>query len=617
MAGLTKVLLALRHREIPGNLHFNTPNPKIDFEEGRLKVVDQAVALPQTDKPLTFGINSFGFGGTNAHAIIREYRPAPVAAHQPVPVEETRESWADLLTLSAQSTQSLADLAQRHAERLQDLPEAEWRDYRATAALMRTHHGHRLTVQAKDPREAHERLKRYLEDGQAPGVTQARATGAGKLAFVFSGNGPQWWGMGRELLAESRIFRDELVAIDAVFKELSGWSLVEMMQRPKDQVKIDLTEIAQPLLFAQQVALCTVLRAAGITPALAFGHSVGEVAAAHLAGALTREQATEVIFHRSQLQALTAGRGRMAAVALSPDEAAAYIAETGGWIEVAAVNSPKAVTVAGSLEALQDLCDRLTDEGRFARILPLNYAFHTSAMDTIEAQLRKRLAHLQPVETRLPFISTVEGGTLPGDQLGADYWWRNIRAPVLFEQGVRAAVEDHAIDIFLEIGPHPVLRDYVMQTVKTCERTVAVGLSTLRRPSEKAAAPEVDTLKSAIAAVYAAGGGTLAALYQRPRKAAKLPAYPWNRAVHWRGHWELPDTVYPTRRDHLLLGQRVPSAEGLWTNTIQPTLHGSCLTTSSRARPFSRQRAISSFRLRPPSRVVTRMPSWISRPLRS
>ncbi len=576
MAGLTKLLLAIRHREVPANLHFNTPNPKIDFEGGRLKVVDRPLPLPDSDKPLTFGINSFGFGGTNAHAIIREYRrSAPPCSHEVAePAGQNHEGFADLLTISAQSPNALADYARLHADRLRDLPADAWDTYRATAALMRTHHGHRLIVQASTPLEAADRLERYLEEGQAPGITQARAAGAGKLAFVFSGNGPQWWGMGRELLAESRIFRDELIAIDATFQKLSGWSLVEMMQRPKDQVKIDLTEIAQPLLFAQQVALCAVLRAAGITPSLAFGHSVGEVAAAHVSGALTREQATEVIFQRSQLQALTAGRGRMAAVALSPDEAEAYLAETGGWLEIAAINSPKAVTLAGSLEALQDLCDRLTDEGRFARVLPLNYAFHTSAMDTIEADLRQRLSHLVPGDATIPFVSTVEGTEVAGSTLDADYWWRNIRAPVLFEKGVRTAVDDHAIDVFLEIGPHPVLRDYVVQTAKACERTGAVALATLRRPSEKAAAPEVETLQAAIAGVYAAGGGNLKAIYRRPARPAKLPNYPWNRSVHWRGHWELPDAVYPVKRDHLLLGQRAPAADGLWTNTIQPTLHG-------------------------------------------
>ncbi len=169
-----------------------------------------------------------------------------------------------------------------------------------------------------------------------------------------------------------------------------------MMGRPQDEVKIARTEIAQPLLFAQQVALAAALKAAGIVPQLAFGHSVGEAAAAHVSGALSRAEAVKVIYHRSQMQAKTAGRGRMAAVAMSPDEARAAIAGTSGWIELAAINAPKAVTLAGDPEALQDLCDQLTDEGRFARMLPLNYAFHTSAMDDIEAPLRAALADLAP-----------------------------------------------------------------------------------------------------------------------------------------------------------------------------------------------------------------------------
>lgn len=576
MAGLTKVLLALRHGEVPANLHFNTPNPKIDFEGGRISVVDKALPLPRGDKALIFGINSFGFGGTNAHVVLQEYRPAVPAEITTTPetVAEDGEGWGDLLMLSAQSPESLDAMAALTAEALHTLPPAEWKAYRATAALRRARHQHRLVVAAGSPAEAAASLDRALSGEAQTGVARSRASGAGRVAFAFSGNGPQWWGMGRELLAESRVFRDEMAAIDAIFAPLAGWSLVEMMARPKDEVRIDLTEIAQPMLFAQQVALCAVLRAAGIVPDVAFGHSVGEVAAAHLSGALTREQATQVIFHRSQLQATTAGRGRMAAIAMGPEEAETVLAGIDAWLEIAAINGPKAVTVAGDAEALQELCDQLSDEGRFARMLPLNYAFHTAAMDPTEAPLRERLAALVPTESTIPFISTVEGVALAGTALDAGYWWRNIRAPVRFESAVRQAVTEHAVDVVIEIGPHPVLRDYIVQTAKAADRAGVAALPTLRRPSEAKPAPEIATLKTAIASVYAAGGGRPEAIYARPAVAAKLPAYPWNRAVHWRGGWELPDIDIATRREHILLGHRAPGVDGAWSNTIQPALHG-------------------------------------------
>lgn len=578
MAGLTKVLLALRHGEIPANLHFDTPNPKIDFEAGRIRVVDSAHPLPRGAAPLVFGINSFGFGGTNAHVVLREYRPHPDrAAAQPQERPAGAEDWGDLLVLSAQSPDSLDRAVALHAEALRRLPPARFRDYCATAALLRARHQHRLVLAASTAEQAAAKLERLLEGESQPGLARARAAGAGGVAFCFSGNGPQWWGMGRELLAESAIFRAELQAIDAIFAPLAGWSLIEMMARPQADVPIAATEIAQPLLFAQQVALCAVLRAAGITPSVTFGHSVGEVAAAHLAGALSREQATLVIFQRSRLQALTAGRGRMAALSTSQDEARALLQADPAWLEIAAVNAPHAVTVAGDEAALQALCDRLADEGRFARMLPLNYAFHTAAMDEIEAPLREHLVGLSPRDGDIPFISTVAGEVFPGSTLDADYWWRNIRAPVQFEAATRSAITRHGIDVVVEIGPHPVLRDYVVQIAKACERPGVAALATLRRPTEVKPAPERETLQGAICAIHAAGGGAFDALYNRPLHPPRLPAYPWNRSTHWRGGWEVPDAFNPTKRDHLLLGVRTPGADGLWTNTIQDALHADLL----------------------------------------
>lgn len=566
VAGLIKVLLALRHGEIPANLHFRTPNPKIDFEGSRLKVVAAPVALPATEAPLYFGINSFGFGGTNAHVVLRRH-----AARAAGTVADARVAGPKApLILSARSAESLEALARAHAEGLAALPADRWDAWRATAALMRARHPNRIAVSADGPAAAADKLTRLLAGETVAGAARLKASGSGRLAFVFSGNGPQWWGMGRELLAADPVFRAEIEAIDAIFAPLAGWSIVEMMGRPRDQVPIGRTEVAQPLLFAEQAGLVASLRAAGVVPAVVFGHSVGEAAAAYASGALDRGQATTVIFHRSRLQATTAGRGRMAAVALDAEEAARRIADLSGWLEVAAVNAPKAVTLAGDADALQDLCDLVTDEGRFARVLPLDYAFHTAAMDTIEAPLAEALAGLAPGATAVTYVSTVTGGVLDGAALGADYWWRNIRAPVQFAGAVETALRREGVDVFLEIGPHPVLRDYVLQTAKATEAGArAVVLATLRRPSDTVTASEPDQLETAVAAAYAAGAVNPAGVFARPAEPAPLPSYPWNRTTHWRGGWELPDVPAATKREHPILGRRTPGADGLWTNTVQ------------------------------------------------
>jgi acyl transferase domain-containing protein/NADPH:quinone reductase-like Zn-dependent oxidoreductase/acyl carrier protein len=575
IAGLTKVLLAIQHREIPANLHFNTPNPKIDFEGWKLTVVDRPIALPERDKPLVFGVNSFGFGGTNAHLVLREHRPAAAPALEPATEggEESREDWSDLLLLSAHSPEALEEMAQTYASFLTEADPSSWGDVRATLALSRARHPHRLVIAAATPKDAADRLRSHL-DGEKPSrLAAGRAPGASsRLALVYSGNGPQWWGMGRELFAESAIFRTRIQEIDALFAPKAGWSLVDEMRRAESESRIGLTEIAQPLLFAQQVALTTVLSAAGIRPDAVFGHSVGEAAAAWASGALTLEQATEVILHRSQMQAATAGHGRMAALGVGQEAAARAIAEIGGWLEIAAVNAPDAVTVAGDLDALETLRDLLTDEGKFVRILPLNYPFHTKAMDLIRGPLLERLEGLRPQASRIPIISTVTGEVIDGTALGGEYWWRNVREPVQFEAAVAHAARDHAIGVFLEVGPHPVLRDYVRQTLKTVDRPSGAALSTLRRPGRDRPAPELDTLKTAVCAVYASGAGDPKAIFEKPRVGAKLPAYPWRKSRYWRGGWELPETVYNTHRDHPLLGHRLPTSDGVWTNTIQPVL---------------------------------------------
>ncbi len=573
IAGLTKVLLSIRHRALPGNLHFDTPNPKIAFDDWKLQVVDRVTPLPDRTGPLRFGVNSFGFGGTNAHLILEEYRgvAAPVATPATTPV------WNPLLVLSGQSPAALDAQAEAFIAQLDGIDTAEWDRIKAGAARLRALHAHRLVLWAESATDARKQLIAFRA-GETPALSSAvrgrglAAAGAAPIAFVFSGNGPQWWGMGRELLAECPPFRAAIEEVDAIFAPLSGWSLIERMARDEADTDIALTEAAQPMLFAQQVALCRVLTLAGIAPAAVFGHSVGEAAAAWASGALSLEQATTVIYHRSQQQATTRGAGKMAAIGLSPAEAEREIADIPGWIEVAAVNSPRAVTVAGDEAALRILEARLTERDTFVRILALDYAFHTRAMDPIEMPLRAALDDLAPAATRVPMVSTVTGAVIDGETLDADYWWRNIRCPVAFDTAARAVIEDMGITTLIEVGPHPVLKDYVLQVAKAAGIAGVDARTTLRRPSERKPAPELATLQTAITGVYAAGAGDVATLFPHVDRTLTLPTVAWQRQRHWRGGAEMPDAVPVTTREHALLGARSRTAEGVWTNAIQPTL---------------------------------------------
>ncbi len=475
--------------KFPANLHFVTPNPKIDFDQWKLKVVTHTTPLPKRPGGLLVGVNSFGFGGTNAHVAIQQYQPqtgrvfSANGSSSQTPIES-------VLVLSGHSEAALKVVARNYVNLLRSAPSASWPDICAATATTRSPLRYRLALAAKTHEEAAGKLEEYLA-GQ-PGIGLATGncpTPNAPIAFVYSGNGPQWWGMGRELLAHNEIFRSELEAVDAIFAPWAGWSLLEEMRKPESESRIASTEVAQPMLFALQLGLTQVLRAAGIEPSAVLGHSVGEAAAAWASGALTREQATHVIFHRSMEQGKTAGAGKMAALGVGPDEANQAIKNVSGWLELAAVNSPQSVTVAGDPEALENLVQVMTAAGKFARVLQLNYPFHTKAMEPIRADLLRALKDLTPSPSAVPFISTVDGTLKAGETLDAEYWYRNVREPVRFSDAVTHLLKDSGITVFLEIGPHPVLKDYVAQSAKALDVPATV-MPTLRRPARKAPNPK-------------------------------------------------------------------------------------------------------------------------------
>ncbi len=568
IAGMTKALLALKHREIPGNLHFKTPNPKIDFENWKLQVVTEPTPLPtRAGGPVLVGVNSFGFGGTNAHVAIQQYCAKPSRS-----LAQTENKAPNVLVISGNSEAALKAVAGTYVELLSGDSATTWEEICAGAATCRTQLRYRLALVAETREEAAAKLENYVAGKVVPRLaTGSAATATTPIAFVYSGNGPQWWGMGRELLQENSIFRSELEAVDAIFAPLAGWSLIEEMRKPESENRIALTEVAQPMLFALQLGLTQVLRSAGVEPSAVLGHSVGEAAAGWACGALTREQATRVIFHRSMEQGKTAGQGKMAALGIGPEEAAAAIAEIPGWLELAAVNSPQSVTVAGDPAALEKLVQVMTSAGKFARLLQLNYPFHTKAMEPIRTGLLDALKDLAPQASTVPFISTVDGIAKAGQELDADYWYRNVREPVRFHEAVAHLLKESGIGVFLEIGPHPVLKDYVAQSAKALEIAATV-LPTLRRPGSKGPEPESDNLWTATCACHANGASDLAKLFERPYPVPGLPLYPWQHVRHWRGKVPLPDVFSPVDRDHELLGHRVPSADGLWENVLDTNL---------------------------------------------
>ncbi|PNG91482.1 type I polyketide synthase [Streptomyces malaysiensis] len=406
-----------------------------------------------------------------------------------------------------------------------------------------------------------------------PGAVSLAAD-SGRVAFVFCGNGSQWAGMGADLFAADDVFRRAVHDVDVELAPRLGWSVGETLAAPIVEADLDATEVAQPLLFAVQLGITAVLRDRGIEPAMVVGHSVGEVAAAHVCGALSLPDAARVIAERGRVQGSTAGSGRMAAVGLSAERAAKALAGYGEKLEIAGVNSAEDVTVAGDAEALDLLGAELAAEGVFFRDLGLDYAFHSRHMDPVEDELLACLTDVTPSPVRVPFYSTVTGFRARGTDLDAAYWWRNVRHPVLFADAVRRALADGA-GILLEIGPHPVLRAYLRRVAARRGKTGSgTGTGTVVLPTLRRGADGPAALGAAAAAALAAGAAVdYAAHFPVPGRVTRLPAYPWQYERHWSG---TPHSWANSSGDgvivHPLLGERMPTAVPGWEGAIEPVL---------------------------------------------
>jgi acyl transferase domain-containing protein/NADP-dependent 3-hydroxy acid dehydrogenase YdfG/acyl carrier protein len=565
MAGLVKAILALKHQALPPSLHFNTPNPHIDFSGLNLKVVTEYTELPtQGDKLLVAGVNSFGFGGANAHALLQEYRPAE---HQsPLPDSQTLPP----LFLSASSIPALRAMAGRYAELLIDKTAWSYYDIAYAAAYRRERLEKRLVLQVDDSAQAAECLSRFAQGETIEAITiEESLSQSGEVAFIYSGNGAQWFGMGRKLLEESVRFAEILGDLDARIGPLAGFSIITELQAPEDTSRLDDTTVAQPLLFAMQVALTICLREQGIHPKAVCGHSVGEVAAAWAVGALDLEQAIRVICMRSVAQGLTRGTGRMAAVALSEPAMKEFLADMGGEVdvEIAGINSPANITISGSLPDLERIGVRLEAKGIFFRLLDLDYAFHSRQMDPIEPRLVESLAGLAPCGTdQAVYVSTVTGDVLDGTALDADYWWRNVRHPVRFAEATTKLVE-LGCRVFVEIGPHAILQRYIGESLKAAKFDGRV-LPTLRKNDDGWARLQ----EAALRMLLLANQPDLSIHFPEPGRHVCLPNYPWQRECHWHPVTSESHHALEHRRVHPLLGWRLAGADFAWENVLDPLI---------------------------------------------
>jgi acyl transferase domain-containing protein/acyl carrier protein len=467
--------------------------------------------------------------GEEGRAVLLDSLGALWAAGQPVRRERVwpaadGEERAELFPLSARSPEALADLARATASHLRQAG-SPLRDACHAAATRRSHHEHRLGLVAPSLSALAERLEAFARGETPAGATVGRRVRGerGRPVFVFSGQGPQWAGMGRRLLAEEPVYREIVERCDELSRSDLGGSFLERIAG--DERALEHTEIAQPALFALQAGLAALWRSWGVIPGAVVGHSIGEVAAAFAAGALTLEEGARVAAVRGRAMAPAHGGGRMVAVELPEEEVLQALAGSAGRIDVAAVNGPAATVIAGDPAAIEEAVARLRGRGAACRPLRVEYAFHSPGMEPFDRRVEEDLAALRPRPVEIPMISTVTGAAVSGPDLDAAYWRRNVRQPVRFADAM-AALEGHAV--FLEIGPHPVLAVAVAQCLERTGGEAAV-LASLRRGRD-----ERETLLETLGALYATGHPVdWRGVHPDGGRFAALPTYPFQRQRYW------------------------------------------------------------------------------------
>lgn len=554
LAGLAKVLVSIERGELPKNLHFETPNPDIPFESLGLEVITERRPWPV---PRLAAINSLSFGGSNAHVIVEgppEVGPSAGTAARP-----RCEEQPTLLVLSARSEPALRVQAARFAQFLTCdnpcLQDVVW-----TAAVRRTHHDQRLAVVGVRADDLARRLTAFAEANDADGVVHGASSGAVRPIFVFSGQGTTWQGMARVLLAREPVFRDALVACEAHLRKHVSWSLVAELELGEGAFRLDRTELAQPAIFAIQVALAVLWRSWGVLPAAIVGHSVGEIAAAHVAGVLTAEDAAEIACERGRLMASAAGRGRMVQVSAPANALESRLARFEGRVTIGAYNGPNDTVLSGDRDAIDSMVNELREAGLTCAPLPGDYAFHSAHLDVLVKPLMEALRHIRTVPPAVPLYSTLTGAAYREDDFGPAYWGRQMREPVQLWK-----VTDHLVadghDTFVEIGPAAVLGESLKAALQERGRTGAVLASMRRgRPDRQvllrsAAMLHVRGARLDFEHVLAEGGRPVA-----------LPGYPWQRERLWFDS-SRPVTTHP------LLGAHVRSASlgtHTWEATIDP-----------------------------------------------
>ncbi|MFF1699827.1 type I polyketide synthase, partial [Streptomyces sp. NPDC058257] len=527
VAGVIKMVMAMRAGVLPQTLHVDEPTPQVDWSGGAVELLTEARAWPELgESPRRAGVSSFGVSGTNAHVIVEQAPEADESTEAGSAVPASVVPGVVPLVLSGRTPEALREQAARMRELLLADAELEVGSVGWSLAVARSRFEHRGVVLGGDRDELLAGLELLAQDGAAgSGVVAGRAI-ASRPVFVFPGQGSQWAGMAVELLDSSPVFADRMGECGEALSRFVDWDLFEELNGDH----FDRVDVVQPVLFAVMVSLASVWRAAGVEPAAVVGHSQGEIAAACVAGALSLEDAARVVALRSQAILELSGRGGMVSVPLPAEQVRELLPKWDDRISVAAVNGPSQVVVSGEPEALRELVAHCEERDIRARTIPVDYASHSSHVEAIEAHLAEVLAPVAPQMPQVPVFSTLTGDWLDAAStpMDAGYWYRNLRQTVLFEQATRGLLAD-GHNLFLEMSPHPVLTVPVQATIDETE-TPAVTLGSLRRDEGGA-----HRLARSIAEAHVHGAELdwQALFPAADRTTVDLPTYPFQRQHYW------------------------------------------------------------------------------------
>ncbi|MFE6306710.1 SDR family NAD(P)-dependent oxidoreductase [Nocardiopsis sp. NPDC057823] len=527
VAGLIKLVQALRYGVLPKTLHADEPTPYVDWSSGAVRLLTGARPWPSTGAPRRAGISSFGVSGTNAHLIV-EQAPADDGDREP---GERRDRPGRILpwVLSARDGEALRGQAARLRDHLRGDPGADPVDVGWTLATARSALEHRAAIVAGERTGFLDALDALAEGRPHPRAVTGRASGDRRPVLVFPGQGGQWAGMAVELLETSPVFAGRMAECEKALAPYIDRPLSETLRRYGDGTEaLDRVDVVQPVLWAVMVSLAELWRSHGLRPAAVVGHSQGEIAAACVAGALSLEDAAKVVATRSRALLELSGTGAMASVSLPVDTVRERVAGAAG-VYVAVVNGPGTTVVAGDPGAVRSLVAEYEAAGVRARMIAVDYASHTPHVAALRGSLETALAGIASREPEIPMYSAVTGGRLVGAPLDAGHWYRNLAEPVEFDKVTRALLED-GYDVFIEAGPHPVLAEALQDTVDSADAPGAAVLGTLRRGEGGA-----DRFLAAVAQAWTHGvDPDWAGVFGDDARVVDLPTYAFHRQRFWR-----------------------------------------------------------------------------------